>query len=85
MADYSVQLTRKAEKQIDKIPDEDVGKILSALSDLAYNPRPRGSRKLKARGAYRIRQGNYRIIYEIFDKLLVIDVIAIGHRKDIYK
>ena len=85
MADYTVQLTKKAEKQLDKITDEDVRKILSAIGDLARNPRPRGSKKLKDREAFRIRQGNYRIIYEVFDKLLVIDVIAIGHRRDIYK
>lgn len=85
MADYTVQITRKAEKQLDKIPYEEVRKILSSVRDLAHNPHPRGSKKLKDREAYRIRQGNYRIIYEIFDKLLVIDVIAIGHRKDIYK
>ncbi|MCF8232442.1 MAG: type II toxin-antitoxin system RelE/ParE family toxin [Bacteroidales bacterium] len=85
MADYTVRLTRKAEKQLDKIPYEDVRKILNAIGYLAHHPRPQGSKKLKDREAYRIRQGDYRIIYEIYDKLLVIEVIAIGHRKDIYR
>ena len=48
------------------------------------NPRPVGNKKLKGRDGYRIRIGNYRIIYDIFDSELIIDVIALGHRKDIY-
>jgi mRNA interferase RelE/StbE len=52
---------------------------------LADDPRPKGCKKLKGRDGYRIRTGNYRIIYEIFDTELLIDVIAIGHRKDIYE
>jgi mRNA interferase RelE/StbE len=51
---------------------------------LADNPRPQGYRKLKGRKGYRIRVGDYSIIYEIFDKVLVIEVVDLGHRKDIY-
>ena len=85
MANYSVQLTKKAEKQLDKLPDQITNRLLQTLSQLAKNPRPNGCKKLKGRNGYRIRTGEYRIIYEIFDKLLVVDVITIGHRKDIYK
>jgi len=53
-------------------------------STLADNPRPQGCKKLKGRDGYRIRVGNYRIIYDIFDIELVVDFIALGHRKDIY-
>ncbi len=59
--------------------------IFDAIAELAFEPRPRGYKKLKGRSGYRIRVGDYRIIYEIIDKELIIDVIAIGHRKDIYE
>ena len=59
--------------------------ILDAIENLAENPRPKGYKKLKGRTGYRIRVGNYRIIYEIFDDILLIDVIELGHRKDIYE
>ena len=54
------------------------------ILNLADNPCPQGFKKLVGRDGYRIRIGNYRVIYEIFDSELLIDVIAVGHRKDIY-
>jgi mRNA interferase RelE/StbE len=59
--------------------------ILRPPYDLIDNPRPHGVKKLKGRDGYRIRVGNYRIIYEVYDDQLIIDIIAIGHRKDIYE
>jgi len=59
--------------------------LIVTIKSLAQNPRPSGYRKLKERDAYRIRKGNYRIIYEIIDSMLIVDIIAIGHRKNIYK
>ena len=82
---YNITLTKKAEKCLDKIPTVSVKPILTAISKLALNPRPRGCKKLKGRDGYRIREGNYRIIYDIFDNELVVDIVEIGHRKDIYK
>lgn len=84
MADYSVVLTKKAQKQLDKLSDHIAMPILEAISGLQENPRPHGFLKLKGRDGYRIRAGNYRIIYEIFDTELIVDVITIGHRKDVY-
>lgn len=84
MPKYSVQLSRKAAKQLDKIPDKTAFKLLDAIEVLKENPRPNGCKKLKGRNGYRIRKGEYRIIYEIQDSVLLIDVIAIGHRKEIY-
>lgn len=55
-----------------------------AIYNLANNPRPAGCKKLKGRDSYRIRVADYRIIYEIFDDILLVDVIDLGHRKDIY-
>ncbi|GGC39001.1 hypothetical protein GCM10011386_33910 [Parapedobacter defluvii] len=85
MPKYAVVLTKKAEKQLDKLPDQIASSILQSISSLADNPRPFGYKKLKGRDAYRIRSGDYRIIYEIVDSQLIIDVIAIGHRKNIYE
>lgn len=84
MPKYTVVLTKKAEKQLDKISDSLIEPIFESIKNLANNPRPFGYKKLKGRNAYRIRVGDYRIIYEIIDKQLLIDIIAIGHRRDIY-
>ncbi len=85
MAEYTVKLTRKAQKQLDKLPDQIAFPILDDIEALADNPRPFGSKKLKGRNAYRIRHGNYRVIYDIFDSILIIEVVAVGHRKNVYK
>ena len=67
------------------IRDSHYSAIKKQIYDLADNPRPQGYKKLKGRKGYRIRVGNYRIIYEIFDEILLIDVIDLGHRKEIYE
>ncbi|MEQ1733318.1 MAG: type II toxin-antitoxin system RelE/ParE family toxin [Bacteroidia bacterium] len=85
MANYSVVLSKKAQKQLDKYTDDIADPLINAITELENNPRPNGSLKLKGRDGYRIRVGNYRIIYEIIDNLLIIDIITIGHRKDIYE
>jgi len=84
MSNYTVVLTKKAQRQLDKLSDHIVVPILVAIEALANEPRPQGYKKLKGRSAYRIRVGNYRIIYDIIDAELIIDVIAVGHRKEIY-
>ncbi|WP_125717789.1 type II toxin-antitoxin system RelE family toxin [Flavobacterium ustbae] len=82
---YSIDFSRKAEKKLDKLSDVIANPILSAIGKLAENPRPNGYKKLKGRPGYRIRVGDYRVIYEIFEEVLLIDVIDLGHRKDIYE
>jgi mRNA interferase RelE/StbE len=84
MAKYRVEINKKARKSLDKLSDFIVAPVLIAINDLADNPRPQGYRKLKGRKGYRIRVGDYRVIYEIFDDILLIDVVDLGHRKDIY-
>jgi mRNA interferase RelE/StbE len=84
MAKYSVEINKKARKSLDKLSDFIVAPVLNAINDLAENPRPQGYRKLKGRKGYRIRVGDYRVIYEIFNHVLLIEVIDLGHRKDIY-
>jgi len=85
MAKYTVVLSKKAQKQLDKFPDSVAYPILKAIGDLGGNPRPQGYKKLKGREGYRIRIGNYRVIYDIFDKQLIVDIIALGNRKDVYE
>lgn len=84
MPNYTVILSKKAQKQLDAFSDNIADTIIEAISTLENNPRPNGYKKLKGRDGYRIRIGNYRIIYDIFDNELIVDVITLGHRKDIY-
>ncbi len=85
MPNYIVVLSKKAEKALDKLSDNIAAPILEAINDLEENPRPHGYKKLKGTKGYRIRVGNYRVIYDIIDKELIIDIITLGHRKDIYE
>jgi mRNA interferase RelE/StbE len=84
MSRYRILLSKTAQRQLNKLDDNLVDKLIAVINNLADNPRPNGYIKLRGRPAYRIRQGNYRIIYEIFDNHLIVNVIALGHRKDIY-
>lgn len=84
MPEYLVFLSKTASKQLDKIPTSIAETLLKAIENLAKNPKPQGAKKLKGRDGYRIRKGDYRIIYDILDNKLIVEVVAIGHRKDIY-
>ncbi len=84
MVKYKIEIKRSAIKEIKKLPSKDLKKILAKISSLADNPRPKGCVKLSADEKYRIRIGVYRILYEIKDKLLVIIVVKVAHRKDVY-
>ncbi len=85
MKTYKVRLERKAQKNLAKVAEPYYSNIKTAILDLGKNPRPPGCIKLKGRDAFRIRIANYRIIYEIQDAILLVDVVDLGHRKDIYK
>jgi mRNA interferase RelE/StbE len=85
MAAYQISISKPAQKQLDKLQDSTADRIIDAIYHLADEPRPIGCKKLKGRDGYRIRVGDYRIIYEVFDHVLVIEVVSLGHRKDIYK
>ena len=84
MAKYSITLSKRAKKQLDKLSDNIARPVFQAIQELADNPRPQGYKKLKGRDGYRIRIGDYRVIYEVFDNILLVDVIDLGNRKDIY-
>ena len=82
---YTVLIERYAQKQILKLDKKIIPVIKTAIASLADNPRPHGYKKLKGEDAYRIRVGDYRIIYEINDNTIIVTVVSVGHRKDIYK
>lgn len=85
MASYKLVFRKSVRKDFRPIPGKDVDRILRRIEALRDDPRPHDSVKLSGQQRYRIRQGNYRILYEIIDERLVITVIKIGHHKDIYK
>ena len=84
MSQYRITLSKTAQKQLDKFLDNIILPIIQSIKKLSIDPRSHGYKKLKGRDAYRIRQGDYRIIYEIYDNIFLVAVIAIGHRKNIY-
>lgn len=82
---YKVLITRTAEKQLKKLPKKIQLKIAAVIFSLEIDPQPYGTKKLTGYDScYRIRVGNYRIIYEIDGKQVIITVLKVGHRKDIY-
>jgi mRNA interferase RelE/StbE len=82
---YKVTLTKRAIKALEKINEPHYSNIKQAIYSLADNPRPAGCKKLKGRDGYRIRVSDYRILYDIFDNILSVNIINLGHRKDIYE
>lgn len=85
MMRYQVSLSRRAIKALEKIQDPYYSNLKRAIIDLAEEPRPSGCKKLKGRDGYRVRVGDYRIIYEIQDSVLKVDIIDLGHRQSIYE
>jgi len=82
---YTLNFSKQALKELEKINEPFYSNIKSSIINLTENPRPNGYKKLKGRDGYRIRVGNYRVIYDILDNILVVDIITLGHRKDIYE
>lgn len=85
MKPYTVVLTQTAEKELYRLPSKAVEKIIIVLRSLEENPRPSGCKKLKGnKNLWRVRVGDYRIIYVIEEVIMLVDVREIGRRKDIY-
>ena len=82
---YTVLLPRAAQKVLDRLPDDVTARILKKLAFLQSSPRPADGKKLKGRDAWRARVGDYRIIYEINDRLAQIIVVVVGHRREVYR
>ncbi|MCP9930492.1 type II toxin-antitoxin system RelE/ParE family toxin [Cyanobium sp. AMD-g] len=87
MADYSFTIKPSAAKELQAISDKaTLSRLIEKIKSLAAQPRPSGSEKLAGRqNLYRIRQGNYRVIYSVDDNSRVVDVVKVGHRGDVYR
>ena len=85
MASYNLRIKRDAEKEIRRLPKSDIKRIVTKILQLAEDPRPQGCEKLKGEEGYRIRQGDYRIVYLINDADRFVQVITVGHRRDVYR
>ncbi len=85
MGKYKIEIKRSAFKEIKKLPSKDLKSILARIGELSNDPRPPDCKKLSAEEKYRIRYRSYRILYSIKDNILVIYVIKVGRRKDVYR
>ncbi|MFE7844019.1 type II toxin-antitoxin system RelE/ParE family toxin [Microbacterium sp. NPDC057407] len=82
---YHVQILPVAVREIRKLPPEAKRRVQAAIELLAENPRPPAAKKLTARPEWRVRTGDYRVLYRIEDDILTIVVVRAGHRRDIYE
>jgi len=82
---YSLEFKRSVARDVESIPKRDLRRIMDRIEALRDDPRPPGCVKLSGQEYYRVRQGNHRIVYEIADDRLVVVVIAVGHRRDVYR
>ena len=83
MASYRLLIKSSAGKEIEAIPKPDRRRIVAKITTLSRDPRPPGCEKLSGHDQYRLRQGNYRILYEIQDSDLIVLVVKVGHRRDV--
>ena len=85
MASFEVRFRQSVARDLRRVPKRHVERILKRVQALASDPRPPGHEKLSAQERYRVRQGDYRILYEIVDAERVVIVVRIGHRRDVYR
>ena len=85
MASYSVEIKRSAAKELERLPPKDRTRIVTRIRALAGNPRPPRCERLSGQERYRVRQGSYRILYEIDDAVVRVIVVRIAHRRDAYR
>lgn len=85
MANYELVFKRSVAKDLRDLPKKEVTRVLQRIRILTEDPRPPGCEKLSGLERYRIRQGDYRIVYEIQDSRLVVVIAKVGHRKDVYR
>jgi mRNA interferase RelE/StbE len=82
---YRVEVRRLAQRGLDKLPRTDFEAVIQSIRDLAETPRPRGMEKVKSTGLWRMRHGDYRIVYAIDDDSLLVIIVRVGHRREIYR
>lgn len=85
MASYKIVFKRSVAKDLRGIPKKDVRRILKRIDALAREPRPAGAEKLTGDEIYRLRQGNYRILYTVEDDVITVTIAKVGHRRDVYR
>ena len=85
MARYELRFKPSVAKDLRGIPPADVRRILARVESLRDDPRPPGCEKLSTQERYRLRQGNYRILYTVADAGVVVEVIKVGHRREVYR
>ena len=86
MASFRIEWKHSAVTELKKLPPEIISRIINAVEGLSSNPRPTGVKKLVGSDdSYRLRVGRYRIIYSIFETRYVIEIIRVGHRKEVYR
>ena len=82
---YKIELRRKAQRTLDRLPKDDFNAVVGVVKGLANTPRPKRVEKIKSAGLWRIRQGDYRIVYSIDDSQKTVMILRIGHRREIYR
>jgi mRNA interferase RelE/StbE len=85
MARYDLRVKPSVTRDLRGIPRADVRRILARIEALHDDPRPPGSEKLSAQERYRLRQGNYRILNSVSDAELIVEVVKVGHRREVYR
>ena len=82
---YSLVIKKSAERELRTIPKPDLRRVTERMRGLAQDPRPTGSEKLSGQDRYRVRQGDYRIIYAVDDETRTVQVVKVGHRREVYR
>jgi mRNA interferase RelE/StbE len=82
---YSLVIKTSAERELRALPKEDRRRVVDRIRGLAHTPRPPGNEKLSGQERYRIRQGDYRIVYAIDDEARIVEIVKIGHRREVYR
>ena len=85
MVSYRIVFKKSVAKDLRQIPKKDIQAILKRIDILKEDPRPAGVEKLSGDEKYRIRQGNYRILYMIEDEIITVTIVKMGHRRDVYR
>jgi len=85
MASYRIVFKRSVAKDLRRLPEKDIQSILRRITELADEPRPAGVVKLAGGEMYRIRQGDYRVVYAIADDVITVTIIRVRHRRDVYR
>ena len=85
MASYNLRIKRSAAKELEALPLTDRRRVVRRIHDLASDPRPAGCEKLSGLEKYRLRQGDYRVLYSVDDPARAVSIVKIGHRRDVYR